>query len=98
VRFYEALGFELLHHKPHLRFATFRAGDQFLNLTGERPGDKIHWWGRAIFYVSNVDDMYARALECGVTPEFPPRDAPWGERYFHLTDPDGHEISFAKPL
>ncbi|MCY3569357.1 MAG: VOC family protein, partial [Chloroflexi bacterium] len=24
--------------------------------------------------------------------------APWRERYFHIVDPDGHEISFAKPL
>jgi uncharacterized glyoxalase superfamily protein PhnB len=22
-----------------------------------------------------------------------PRDAEWGERFFHLTDPDGHELS-----
>ncbi|MEC8370717.1 MAG: VOC family protein, partial [Pseudomonadota bacterium] len=21
-----------------------------------------------------------------------------GERYFHITDPDGHELSFARPL
>jgi uncharacterized glyoxalase superfamily protein PhnB len=28
----------------------------------------------------------------------PPRDAQWGERFFHVTDPDGHEISFAWPL
>ena len=27
-----------------------------------------------------------------------PRNASWGERYFHLQDPDGHELSFAKPL
>jgi uncharacterized glyoxalase superfamily protein PhnB len=27
-----------------------------------------------------------------------PTDAPWGERYFHLRDPDGHELSFAKLL
>jgi uncharacterized glyoxalase superfamily protein PhnB len=26
-----------------------------------------------------------------------PRDAPWGERYFHMRDPDGHELSFARP-
>ena len=32
-----------------------------------------------------------------VTPETPPRDAKWGERYFHLTDPDGHAFSFARP-
>ena len=34
----------------------------------------------------------------GLRPEVEPRDAPWGERYFHLTDPDGHELSFARPL
>ncbi len=34
----------------------------------------------------------------GFTPEAPPRDAAWGERYFHLTDPDGHALSFARPL
>ena len=28
----------------------------------------------------------------------PPRDAEWGERYFHILDPDGHELSFARPL
>jgi len=31
-------------------------------------------------------------------PDTAPRDAEWGERFFHLTDPDGHELSFAKPL
>jgi hypothetical protein len=27
-----------------------------------------------------------------------PQDASWGERYFHLPDPDGHELSFARPI
>ncbi len=27
-----------------------------------------------------------------------PTDAPWGERFFHVTDPDGHELSFAELL
>jgi len=27
-----------------------------------------------------------------------PADAPWGERYFHILDPDGHELSFARRL
>ncbi|MDP2703049.1 MAG: VOC family protein, partial [Candidatus Rokubacteria bacterium] len=53
---------------------------------------------RVIFYVDDVDVMYAYVLAQGFTPEAPPRDAPWGERYFHLTDPDGHALSFARPL
>jgi hypothetical protein len=27
-----------------------------------------------------------------------PRDASWGERYFHMLDSDGHELSFARPI
>ena len=34
----------------------------------------------------------------GFAPEAPPRDAAWGERYFHLSDPDGHALSFARPI
>jgi uncharacterized glyoxalase superfamily protein PhnB len=42
--------------------------------------------------------MYERVLAHGYAPEMEPADAPWGERYFHLRDPDGHELSFAKLL
>jgi hypothetical protein len=31
-------------------------------------------------------------------PDTTPADAPWDERFFHLTDPGGHELSFARPL
>ena len=55
-------------------------------------------WGRVIFWVGDVDAMHARARSHGYEPEFPPSDAPWGERYFHLRDPDGHELSFARLL
>ncbi len=98
VHFYERLGFDLIHHNRIVQFATFRAGSQYLNITGEKSGERVSFWGRAIFYVSDVDGMYEQAVACGIKPEFAPRDAPWGERYFHLTDPDGHEISFAKPI
>jgi uncharacterized glyoxalase superfamily protein PhnB len=37
-------------------------------------------------------------VEAGEQPQAPPCDAPWGERFFHVVDPDGHEISFAWPL
>jgi len=48
--------------------------------------------------VDDVDAQHARAVAAGLTPDFAPRDASWGERYFHITDPDGHEISFAHLL
>uniref|UniRef100_A0A7S0LK42 VOC domain-containing protein n=1 Tax=Coccolithus braarudii TaxID=221442 RepID=A0A7S0LK42_9EUKA len=56
------------------------------------------WWGRVIFYVVSVDAVYELALRNGLTPEFSPRDADWGERYFQILDPSGHELSIAAPL
>jgi catechol 2,3-dioxygenase-like lactoylglutathione lyase family enzyme len=53
-------------------------------------------WGRVIFWVDDVDAIYARATAAGYAPTAAPADAAWGERYFHLHDPDGHELSFAR--
>jgi len=96
VEFYSSLGFELKSGGPQAGFSTFRAGHQYLNIiaTLEEPS----WWGRIIFWVSDVDRIYTRALEAGWSPEAPPHDADWGERYFHVRDPDGHELSFARRL
>jgi uncharacterized glyoxalase superfamily protein PhnB len=33
-----------------------------------------------------------------LSPRHPPRDADWGERMFAITDPSGHDLSFARPL
>lgn len=95
--FYGALGFECLKGGPAASFTTLKAGHQYLNLSAEieqSPG----FWGRPIFYVDDVDDMYRHCCAQGLSPEFAPEDAPWGERYFHIVDPDGHELSFARPL
>ena len=94
--FYGALGFVLRHGGPEARFSSFALAGGSLNLTagGAPPG----WWGRVILHVGDVDALYERARERGLGPHAPPRDAEWGERYFHLTDPDGHELSFAAPL
>ena len=101
VRFYEALGFAQRPGPAIAGFASFELGSGaaacYLNLL-EGPHGKVDGWGRAIFYVSDVDAFHAQVRAAGLTPEFAPQDAPWGERYFHLRDPDGHELSFAKPL
>jgi catechol 2,3-dioxygenase-like lactoylglutathione lyase family enzyme len=95
VRFYESVGFRLDYRSP--AFSTFHLGGQALNLTGEtEPG--AGFWGRVIFYVADVDRMYATVVDAGHSPEAAPADATWGERFFHLNDPDGHQLSFAKPL
>lgn len=98
VSFYEALGFELTYGGVEASFSTLRCGVSHLNLA-LRPGEPSRdWWGRVIFHVADVDAVYARAVANGYAAEAEPADASWGERYFHIIDPAGHQLSFAKPL
>lgn len=97
VAFYESLGFRVLYGGAAADFTSFTVGDGYLNLQpGTRADTAI--WGRIVFYVDDVDAMHARAVAAGHQPDTSPADAAWNERYFHLRDPDGHELSFARPL
>ncbi|MCZ6834472.1 MAG: VOC family protein [Planctomycetota bacterium] len=98
VSFYEALGFARKFGGPQEPFTSFSVGDNYLNLATTTNATPSSLWGRIIFYVSDVDAFHDRATEAGFSSQFPPRDAEWGERYFHISDPDGHELSFARPL
>ncbi len=98
VAFYEALGFTRKYGGPSATFTSFYVGSGYLNLMLREPDHTWTGWGRAIFYVDDVDAQHARAVAAHLTPSFPPRDASWGERYFHIADPDGHELSFARPI
>ncbi len=98
VRFYrDILGMELLYGGEDTAFSSLRARDTqsaILNLEQGKPATR---WGRLIFYVTDVDALWNHLKDRGFDPEIP-RDASWGERYFHMPDPDGHELSFARPL
>jgi catechol 2,3-dioxygenase-like lactoylglutathione lyase family enzyme len=98
VAFYRALGFALKYGGADARFTSFHVGSGYLNLMAMPAERTWSWWGRAILYVDDVDAQHARAVSAGLSPAFAPRDAAWGERYFHIVDPDGHELSFARPL
>lgn len=98
VQFYRMLGFELLYGGADAAFSSFRAGGNFLNLIVQPQERRWSWWGRLIFYVSDVDALYSRLIAAGCLPNTTPSNAEWGERFFHITDPDGHELSFAHPL
>jgi uncharacterized glyoxalase superfamily protein PhnB len=98
VRFYRALGFTLRTGGERSLFTSLNAGSSYLNITLQPSERTWSWWGRAIFYVTDVDAFYEHAIAQGLHPDAAPRDAPWGERHFHITDPDGHELSFARLL
>jgi catechol 2,3-dioxygenase-like lactoylglutathione lyase family enzyme len=98
VNFYRLLGFEIIYGGGDAPFTSFRAGASYVNLIAQPSERTWSWWGRVIFYHADVDSLHASMTAAGYPPDTAPRDAEWGERFFHVTDPDGHELSFAKPL
>ena len=98
VDFYRVvLGVDQSYGGVGASFTSFQIGPGYLNLI-LAPEGGWSWWGRAIFHVDDVDAVYRRVVDGGLKPESAPEDASWGERYFHITDPDGHQLSFAKRL
>jgi len=98
IRFYCALGFDACVAMNNRHSRVFERGTSYLNLVAQPAERRWSWWGRVIFYVADVDALYERALAAGYQPTTAPRDAEWGECFFHLMDPDGDELSFASPL
>ena len=98
VAFYSALGFEMRYGGPDASFTSYNVGTGYLNLALRDGFTGAPGWGRVIFYVSDVDALFDMARANGLEPSTTPRDAEWGERYFHISDPDGHELSFARPI
>lgn len=98
VHFYgDVLDMELLYGGERASFSSLRASDSASAILNLEEGVSIPQWGRLIFHVMDVDAFWTHLRQKGFDPEVP-QDAPRGERYFHMRDPDGHELSFARPL
>ena len=98
VQFYrDVLGMELLFGGETAGFSSLRVKDTDSAILNLEKGTPVDGWGRLIFHVADVDVLWRHFSELGFQPE-KPRNASWGERYFHMLDPDGHELSFARPL
>ena len=98
VRFYQnVLGMEIVFGGEEAFFSSLRAKHGSAPILNLEQGRSVPGWGRMIFYVADVDAFWEYLRGKGFNPESP-RDASWGERYFHMPDPDGHELSFARPI
>ena len=100
VAFYGVLNAEVVFGGSESSFTTLKLNDeQFLNLQLDAtwvPPERV--WGRFILWVDNVDAMHKAFIAAGFTPLMAPSDAVWGERYFHILDPAGHEVSIARQI
>jgi len=105
VDFYSKIpNFKMVYGVPDSHFTSFLIEDaakSYLNL--KLNGKHSTGSGRIIFYVDDVDELFAY-MENDETIsglgklESKPQDATWGERFFHMLDPDGYKLSFATPI
>ena len=98
VRFYQWLGLELHRGGEDAPFSTFQIGTMHLNLRRVPECLKSSESPLVIFTVADVDAYHSQFLFAGYEVEFAPRDAEWGERYFHAHDPSGNRLSFTSKL
>jgi len=68
---------------------------------GER--NQRRYFGRIIFHTEDVDRLYCyfkskKSISNLISFENKPTNAAWGERYFHIREPDGYQLSFATPI
>lgn len=100
VAFYERIGLECTFGGADSAFSSMRIGSgTFVNLQFESDWNPdAARWGRFILWVDDVDAVHAALVAAGCAPLAEPADASWGERYFHVRDPAGHEVSIACPL
>ena len=92
----DLLGLEVIYGGKDSPFSSLQmaGSDVIINL---ELGPGSHDWGRIILYVDDVDELWTYLRARGFDPPHP-QDGGWGERYFHMRDPDDHELSFAQRL
>lgn len=84
-------------------FVSIKAGDVRINLNqddGAKGWDRIKGLGFSIniWTTEDIDAIASRIKASGGKLDSEPVDAPWGARYFRLTDPDGFKLAILKAL
>lgn len=107
-KFYSKVpGLTPIYGGPNSTFTSFEMKDNFSNsktylnleLTNGIPSNKN--FGRIVIYSDNVDKLYNyfkndENIAPIITIKNEPKDGEWGERFFHILDPEEYEISFAQ--
>lgn len=105
-------GFKLIYGGSHHDFfTTYEIGENisfYLNLelfklNGNNKYEYSKNLVKIILHTDDVDKLYYyfkndQIISNVISFENEPTDASWGERYFHIRDPDGYLISFARSI
>ncbi len=86
----------LMHAELRIGDAKLYLGDECLEMGGNPSPQTIGGSPVTIhLQVEDVDSVFNQAVEAGVTPQMPPTDMFWGDRFAKVTDPFGHVWSLA---
>ena len=105
VDFYSKIpNFKIVYGGSDSQFTSFlisNTAKSYLNLKLNKTHSTD--FGRIIFYTDDVDELFAYMQDDKTISglgklESKPQDASWGERFFHMLDPDGYKLSFATPI
>jgi uncharacterized glyoxalase superfamily protein PhnB len=104
--YHEIIGFAIenkMERDGKLAAVTVKTGDVRLNLNqddGAKGWERIKGLGCSFSIWTNDDiDAIAHRIKAnGGALDSEPVDAPWGARYFRLTDPDGFKWAVLKRL
>jgi predicted enzyme related to lactoylglutathione lyase len=107
VAFYELLGFRFPAVGPEDQHVEAESGIRLMidsaslmtELHGEapRPGN-MPGFALLMSAPPQVDEVVGRVAEAGHTVVHPAWDAPWGQRYATVADPDGYRVDLFAPL
>ncbi len=107
-QFYSKIpGLSLSYGGPVSSFTSFEIKDDnsnsksYINLEYTKGLRRDTNFGRIIIYSRNVDTLYDyfkhdKDIRRLITIKNKPVDGIWGERYFHILDPEEYELSFAQ--
>jgi hypothetical protein len=74
-----------------------------LELSTAAKGYNSKYFGKIIFHTEGIDKLYSymkynQNISSIICIEDEPKDTSWGERFFHIREPDGYQLSFAMPI
>jgi len=103
-------GFKLIYGGSESLFTTYEIGKNSLvyinlQLKSNNRNDDEHSKNflKIILHTDDVDKLYHyfkndKVISSLISFENEPTNASWGERYFHIRDPDGYLLSFARTI
>ncbi len=87
-------GGRVMHAELQIGDSRIMLADEFPGMSAAPSPSGLHSYTLFV-YTEDVDTTFSRAVKAGASPEMPPSNMFWGDRYGKFTDPFGHQWGVA---